>query len=129
MRDRGDEIHLEFGEPLRARARKNQNRHADHQQEEHSKTDRQIAAAGIRNERPERSSAAMPHDQAPILIRSRVTQEWKPRDRDRCRWAIFFGRRMENMNRRILFPIANAHKDIHGSVRVGDFRFPKARVR
>ena len=68
VRNRRDEIHLQLGEPLRARAGDDQNRDADHQQEEHAKTDRQIAAARIRHERSQRSSPAMPHDQAPVLV-------------------------------------------------------------
>ncbi len=67
VRNRGDEIHLQLGQPLRARAGEDQDGHADHQQEEHAKTDRQIAAARIRDERAERASPAMPHNQAPVL--------------------------------------------------------------
>jgi hypothetical protein len=127
--NRGDEIHLQLGKPLRARARKDQDRHADHQQEEHAKADRQIAAARIRDERTEGPTPAMPYDQAPVLIRTHVMQERKPRDCNRRRRPIFLRRRMKNMNWRSLSRAAQASENIHRPVGVGDFRVAKARVR
>ena len=66
--NRSDEIHLQLGQPLRAHARDDQDRDADHQQEEHAEAYGQIAAARIRDERSQCSSPAMAHDQAPVLV-------------------------------------------------------------
>ena len=57
VRDRGDEIHLQLGKPLRSRAGDDQDRHADDQQEKNPKADRQIAAVRIRHEGSQRSTS------------------------------------------------------------------------